>query len=53
MPIEIRELIIRTQIVSEGLREKHDQKPHLPREKSLVEQCVQKVLRELRKKNQR
>jgi hypothetical protein len=51
MPIEIRELIIRTQITDS--RPAGSTAPSRANEKEIIERCVEKVLRKLSKKNGR
>lgn len=51
MPIEIRELIIRTQITDS--RQASGTTPLRLNEKEIIERCVEKVLRKLSKKNGR
>ena len=55
MPLEIRELIIRTQIVTD---ERHDRHPSNDWQnevdmKTLIDQCVNKVIKALSKKTER
>lgn len=51
MPIEIRELIIRTQITDS--RHASGTTPPRVNEREIIERCVEKVLRKLSKKNGR
>lgn len=53
MPIEIREMVIRTQIVEEDRLKKisHTQRP--VNEKEIIDRCVEKILKKLNKKMQR
>lgn len=55
MPLEIRELIIRTQIVSDDDRSvEQNGQPAIPVDTQLlVDQCVEKVLKAIRKKMER
>ncbi|MGB3466732.1 MAG: DUF5908 family protein [Cyclobacteriaceae bacterium] len=54
MPIEVRELIIKTQITEDDdhFRES-DYQLQAERERQLVEKCVHEVLKKLRKKIER
>ena len=55
MPLEIRELIIRTQIVTHERNDRHpsnDWQNEIDM-KTLVDQCVRKVVKALSKKNER
>ena len=54
MPIEIRELIIRTHITDEGLPSKKlVGNLQSYNEREIIERCVEKVLRKLNKKGER
>ena len=54
MPIEIRELIIRTTIISnDAMKTRSHTVEPLINEKQLVDRCVEKVIKLLKKKNER
>jgi hypothetical protein len=54
MPIEIRELIIRTHVTDEDLAQKKREVPSLKwNEKEIIERCVEKVMRKLDRKKER
>ncbi len=55
MPLEIRELIIRTQIITDDSRKaNHQNYRQLEIDtKAIVEQCVNKILKSLKKKMDR
>lgn len=54
MPIDIRELIIRTHILDEGNpKKKNSENTVSLNEKEIVDRCVEKVLRKLSKKTER
>jgi Family of unknown function (DUF5908) len=54
MPIEIRELIIRTHVTDEDMARKKKEKPALQwNEKEIIERCVEKVMRKLERKKER
>jgi hypothetical protein len=55
MAIEIRELIIRTNIVDENsVKESRSSSDHKPvEEKIIIDRCVEKVLRKLSKRKDR
>lgn len=53
MPIEIRELVIRTHITDEPGVKRTQSKDIKINEKEIIERCVEKVLRRLNKKGER
>lgn len=54
MPLEIRELIIRTQIVTEKPHLQQEQvRDHFLERKALIEECVEKVLHQLQRNQAR
>jgi hypothetical protein len=54
MPIEIRELIIRTHVTDEDLaRKKKETRSVKWNEKEIIERCVEKVMRKLDRKTER
>jgi hypothetical protein len=54
MPIEIRELIIRTQVTDEGAAAgKSADNARSYSQKEIIERCVEKILRILHKKTER
>lgn len=55
MPLEIRELIIRTQIISDDTKQMNGQSNRQQRidTKAIVEQCTNKILKSLKKKMER
>ena len=55
MPIEIRELIIKTKNIDEEYQKgfQHDEQFDVRKERLLVEKCVQEVLKKLKRKIER
>lgn len=54
MPIEIRELIIRTHVTDEDMARKKKDTPSIRwNEKEIIERCVEKVMRKLDRKKER
>lgn len=52
MPIEIRELVIRVQVLDSSVKNLQTQKRTL-NEKEIIERCVERILRKLNKKAER
>jgi hypothetical protein len=53
MPIEIRELVIRTQITDDRTRDKRSKKQPVLDERQIVERCVEKLMKIMSKKMER
>ena len=53
MPIEIRELVIRTHVTDEPGAKRTQAKDMKINEKEIIERCVEKILRRLNKKAER
>ncbi len=53
MPIEIRELVIRTHVVDESGVKRTQSKDTKVNDKEIIERCVEKILRRLNKKSER
>jgi hypothetical protein len=53
MPIEIRELVIRTHVVDDRTQDKRKKKQTTLDEHQIVERCVEKVVKIMNKKMER
>lgn len=53
MPIEIRELVIRTSIIHEKGKDRGDKNQAPVNEREIIDKCVDKILKKLYKKPER